>query len=194
MYAITISRPSRSAICPLVVALLAFVWLAASNAQAAAKHADRLLAPSAACPAPADSSTGAQLTTMSCLVNYARAHAGVPALRESKTLDLAGTLKLSADLRCGVFSHTPCGQPFQTVFAAAGYPLGSAYSVGENLAYGQGALGSPQAIMQAWLASPDHRQNLLSTSWTSFGVALHAGATFVGATGVALWANEFAGP
>ena len=48
--------------------------------------------------------------------------------------------------------------------------------------------------MQAWLASPDHRQNLLSTNWTSFGVAVHAGATFLGAGGVALWANEFAGP
>jgi uncharacterized protein YkwD len=194
MYAIAFSSPSRRAIRPLVVVLLAFVSLAASNAQAAAKHADRLLAPPAACAAPVDTSTGAQLGAMSCLVNYARVHAGVPALRESKTLDLAGTLKLNADLRCGSFSHTPCGQPFQSVFTAAGYSLGSAYSVGENLAYGEGALGTPQAIMQAWLASPDHRENLLSTSWTSFGLALRAGATFLGASGVALWANEFAGP
>ncbi len=130
---------------------------------------------------------------MSCLVNYARSHAGVPALREVKTLDLAGTLKLNAEIHCGAFTHTPCGQPFQNVFSAAGYPLGTAYSVGENLAYGQGELGSPQSIMQSWLASPDHRQNLLSTSWTSFGLALHAGTPFLGSTGVALWANEFAG-
>jgi uncharacterized protein YkwD len=131
---------------------------------------------------------------MSCLVNYARVHAGVPALQESKTLDQAGTLKLNADIHCAAFTHTPCGRPFQSVFTAAGYSLGTAYSVGENLAYGHGTLGSPQAIMHAWLASPDHRQNLLSTSWTSFGVAVHEGATFPGASGVALWANEFAGP
>jgi uncharacterized protein YkwD len=195
MYAIAILRSSRRAVCSLVIAaLLAVVSLTTASAQAASKRVDRLLAPQAACAAPADTSTAAQLTAMSCLVNYARSHAGVPLLHETKTLDLAGTLKLNADLRCGTFTHTPCGQPFQTVFTAAGYSLGAAYSVGENLAYGQGALGSPEAIMQAWLASPDHRQNLLSTSWTSFGLALHAGATFLGASGVALWVNEFAGP
>jgi uncharacterized protein YkwD len=194
MYAIAMLRPSRRAICLLVLALLAVVWLNASNAHAASKHVDRLLAPQAACPAPADTSTAAQLGAMSCLVSYARTHAGVPALRESKTLDLAGTLKLNAEIRCGAFTHTPCGQPFQDVFGAAGYSLGTTYSVGENLAYGGGALGSPQAIMQAWLASPDHRQNLLSTDWTSFGLALHSNATFLGSGNVALWANEFAGP
>ena len=194
MYAIAILRPSRRAIFPLVIALLALVWLAASSAQAASKRADRLLAPPAACPAPADTSTAAQLSAMACLVNYARSHAGVPVLRELKTLDLAGTLKLNAEIRCGTFTHTPCGQPFQDVFAVAGYSLGAAYSVGENLAYGQGALGAPQEIMQAWLASPDHRQNLLSTNWTSFGLALHAGSTLLGSSNIALWVNEFAGP
>jgi uncharacterized protein YkwD len=194
MYAIAIFRPSRRRTFPLAITLLAFVWLTTSSAEAAAKRADRLLAPQAACSAPADTSTDAQLTAMVCLVDYARSHAGVPALRESKTLDLAGTLKLNAEIRCGSFTHTPCGQPFQNAFSAAGYSPGGAYLAGENLAYGQGALGSPQATMQAWLASPDHRQNLLSTGWTSFGVALHPDTTFMGANGMTLWANEFAGP
>jgi len=194
MYAIAMLRPSRRATCPLVIALVAFVGLTAASAQAASKRADRLLAPQAACPAPADTSTAAQLGAMSCLVNYARTHAGVPVLHESKTLDLAGTLKLNAEIRCDAFTHTPCGQPFQAVFSAAGYSLGTAYSAGENLAYSGGALASPQAIMQAWLASPDHRQNLLSTDWTSFGLALHSNATFLGSGNVTLWANEFAGP
>jgi uncharacterized protein YkwD len=194
MSAIATFGPSRRAICPLVVALLAVAWFTTSSVQAASTRVDRLLAPKAACAAPANTSAAAQLAVMACLVNYARVHAGVPALRESKPLDLAGTLKLDADIHCGVFSHTPCGQPFQSVFSAAGYSLRAAYSVGENLAYGEGALGSPQATMQAWLASPDHRQNLLSTNWTSFGVAVHEGTTFLGASGVALWANEFAGP
>jgi uncharacterized protein YkwD len=193
MSTIATFAPSRRAICALAVAL-PLILVTASSVQAASKRVDRLLAPKAACPTPAATSASAQLAIMSCLVDYARVHAGVPALRESKTLDLAGSLKVSADIHCGAFTHTPCGQPFQSVFTAAGYSLGTAYSVGENLAYGQGTLGSPQAIMQAWLASPDHRQNLLSTNWTSFGVAVHAGTTFLGATGVALWANEFAGP
>lgn len=194
MSAIATFGPSRRAVCALAVTLLALACVTASSVQAASKRIDRLLAPKAVCPAPADTTATAQLTVMSCLVNYARVHAGVPALHPSKALDLAGSLKLNADIQCGAFSHTPCGRPFQSVFSAAGYSLGTAYSVGENLAYGQGALGTPQAIMQAWLASPDHRQNLLSTNWTSFGVAVHEGATFLGAGGVALWANEFAGP
>lgn len=192
MSAITMSRPSRRAICSIAIALVASAGITAT-AQASSTHTDRLLAPKTACAA-ADTSTAAQLATMSCLVDYARTHAGVPPLHESKTLDLAGTLKLSAEIHCGAFTHTPCGRPFEDVFSAAGYPLGAAYAFGENLAYGQGLLGSPQAVMQAWLASPDHRQNLLSTTWTSFGLALHAGASFMGTNGVALWANEFAGP
>jgi uncharacterized protein YkwD len=178
----------------VAIVALAFVWLTTSSAHAAPQRVDRLLAPRAACPVPADTSSAAQLAVMSCLVSYARSHAGVPALRESKALDLAGTLKLNAEIRCGAFTHTPCGQPFQSIFDAAGYSVGTAYSVAENLAVGQGALGSPQAIMQVWLGSPDHRQNLLSTEWTSFGLALHASTTFLGAGGVALWANEFGGP
>lgn len=194
MHAIAMFRPSRRMTFSLAIALLAFVWLTTSSAQAASKRADRLLAPQEACSAPADTSMAAQFAAMVCLVNYARSHDGVPTLRESKTLDLAGTLKLNAEIHCGSFTHTPCGQPFENVFSAAGYSPGAAYSAGENLAYGQDALASPQAIMQAWLASPDHRQNLLSTGWTSFGLALHADTTFTGANGGALWANEFAGP
>jgi uncharacterized protein YkwD len=194
MDSIVTFRPARTAIWPVAIVVLAFVWLTTSSAHAASQRVDRLLAPKAVCPAPADTSTTAQVAVMACLVGYARSHAGVPPVRESKALDLAGTLKLNAEIRCGAFTHTPCGQPFQSVFVSADYSVGTTYFVAENLALGEGALGSPQAIMQAWLGSPDHRQNLLSTEWTSFGLALHESATFLGASGVALWANEFAGP
>jgi uncharacterized protein YkwD len=194
MDAVATFTPARTAMLPVAIVVLAFVWMTTSNAHAASQRVDRLLAPKAVCPAPADTSTTAQVAVMACLVGYARSHAGVPPLRESKALDLAGTLKLNAEIRCGAFTHTPCGQPLQSVFDAAGYSVGTASSVAENLALGQGDLASPQAIMQAWLGSPDHRQILLSTEWTSFGLAFHESATFLGAGGVALWANEFAGP
>ena len=178
----------------LGAALLAIACLTTTtkSARAAASRSDQLLAPASTCPAGANATPAAQLVTMACLVNYARAHAGVSRLSESTTLDRAAALKLDEDIRCGAFSHTPCGQPFDRVFSAAGYSPGGSYSVGENLGGGQGALGSPGQIMQAWLASPEHRQNLLSTGWTSFGLAVRPGA-FLG-KGVALWANEFAGP
>jgi uncharacterized protein YkwD len=40
-------------------------------------------------------------------------------------------------------------------------------SVGENIAAGY---ATPQAVFDAWLASPGHRQNIESEQWTHTGV------------------------
>lgn len=178
------------------IALLVCVAVAstAGAATGAQSRIDRLLAPAGACPGSnaTDAPVQAQVDAMACLVSYARTKAGLPKLRETSVLDRAGALKVAADVRCRAFSHTPCGQSLQAVFAAAGYALTGGYSLGENLAWGQDELGSPQQIMQAWLSSPNHRANLLSTNWTTFGLGVRTGMTFLGYDGVALWANEFA--
>jgi uncharacterized protein YkwD len=41
---------------------------------------------------------------------------------------------------------------------------------GENLAWGTGTAGSAHAIVAAWLASPEHRANLLRPSFRRIGV------------------------
>ena len=41
------------------------------------------------------------------------------------------------------------------------------YSANENIAVG---LTTPQAVVDAWMASPDHRRNLLNNSFTQGGV------------------------
>jgi uncharacterized protein YkwD len=48
--------------------------------------------------------------------------------------------------------------------------------VGENLAAGY---GSPQAVFDAWMLSPEHRQNIESETWTHTGVgyALDSGSS-----------------
>ena len=183
-----------------LVALIAVLGAVAASTAGAAigsqSHLDRLLAPADTCPGSDNAAAPeqAQVAAMACLISYARAQAGLRALRETPVLDRAGAIKIAADIRCRSFSHTPCGRSLQSTFAAAGYALTGGYSLGENLAWGQDELGAPQQIMQAWLASPDHRANLLSTSWTSFGLGVRTGTTFLGYGGVALWANEFAGP
>jgi uncharacterized protein YkwD len=192
-------RPRRLALTCAAALLGALVAVGGTAATpklgGSAVHSERLLAPTAACAGSdaSDSTAADQLRQMACLVQYARTRAGLPALRESRILDRAAALKIAADLRCGTFTHTPCGQPFQNVFFAAGYPLGNSYSLGENLAYGQDELGTPQQIMAAWLASPDHRRNLLDPAWSTFGLGVRPGMTFLGLPGVAVWANEFAG-
>ena len=46
---------------------------------------------------------------------------------------------------------------------SAGYlPCNCSWSVGENLAWGKGKHGTPAAIVAAWMASPGHREMILT--------------------------------
>jgi uncharacterized protein YkwD len=47
--------------------------------------------------------------------------------------------------------------------------------VGENLAYGAGGL-SAQTVVNMWMASPAHRQNLLDREFQRIGVGLAGGS------------------
>ena len=69
----------------------------------------------------------------------------------------------------------------------AGYiesePLG--YAIGENIGWGTLSLSTPGAMVGAWMASPDHRANILDPRFRDTGVgvspqapqALSAGAS-----------------
>jgi uncharacterized protein YkwD len=177
---------------PALVVAVTVAALLVGSSNASGRQGDALLAPASTCPGSASTAgtSADQMAEMACLVAFARDQADSTALHETKTLDRAATLKIDADLRCGQFSHTPCSQQFESVFAAAGYPMSGGYAVGENLAFGQNRAGSPRQIMAAWLASPPHRQNLLSGQWKSFGLGVHVGS-FLGYSGIAIWANEF---
>jgi uncharacterized protein YkwD len=47
---------------------------------------------------------------------------------------------------------------------------------GENLAWGTGTLATARGIVAAWLASPEHRANLLRPSFKRIGVGDLVGA------------------
>jgi uncharacterized protein YkwD len=49
---------------------------------------------------------------------------------------------------------------------------------GENLAWGNGRLGTASAILGAWLASPEHRANLLRPEFTRIGIGDLVGVFF----------------
>jgi len=103
-------------------------------------------------------------------------------------LDRSALLKAEAIRTCGSFSHTPCGAPFSRTFQQAGYGLAS---IGENLAWATGGLAAPQSIVNAWLASPAHRANLLSGRWRDAGVAVINAPSFAGQRNVRIWVLEF---
>ncbi len=99
------------------------------------------------------------------LTNAERTKAGLAPLKiysplmdvaEAKSLDMA---------KNNYFSHTSptYGSPFDQIKAA-----GISYrAAGENIAQGQ---RTPQQVVQAWMDSPGHRQNIMNASYTHIGV------------------------
>jgi len=63
---------------------------------------------------------------------------------------------------------------------------------GENLAWGNGPFGTASGIVRAWLASPEHRANLLRPGYTRIGIGDLVGA-FLGCTGAHVVTADFAG-
>jgi uncharacterized protein YkwD len=76
---------------------------------------------------------------------------------------------------------------FSVTFRRAGYLPARAFA--ENLAWGQGELGSPVRTLAMWLNSPPHRANLLARRWRDLGVAFERGHMF-GLDDVTLWVMQ----
>jgi uncharacterized protein YkwD len=131
--------------------------------------------------------THSRLEAMYCGINIVRRNYGLGPVRGSVPLNRSSNLKADLVRRCG-FSHTPCGTPFSLTFRRAGYLPARAFS--ENLAWGQGELGSPLHTLGMWLRSPGHRANLLARRWRDLGIAVERGQIF-GRGGVSLWVMQF---
>jgi uncharacterized protein YkwD len=179
---------------PALVACIAFAAVgAAGSARAADDPYAALLAPPGTCGAAADQldlDAATAQVAMQCLTNYARAKQSLPPLQLSPTLSAAGLAKLKSDLSCGEFSHTPCGQPFDVVFAT--YLQGAtSYQIGENIAWGTGSFGAPRQTMNGWLHSTGHRENILTAAYAELGIGYLPGQTFQGWSGATLWSQEF---
>ena len=127
--------------------------------------------------------THSKLEAMYCGINVVRRGFGLSVVRGSTPLNRSSLLKADAVRRCG-FSHTPCGMSFAVTFQRAGYLPARAFA--ENLAWGQGELGSPVHTLSLWLHSPPHRANLLARRWRDLWIAVERGSMF-GRGGVSLW-------
>ena len=63
---------------------------------------------------------------------------------------------------------------------------------GENLAWGSGQYGQAGTIIAEWLASPEHRANLLSSGFSRIGIGVARGS-FLGTAGATIVTADFAG-
>lgn len=104
------------------------------------------------------------------LTNEKRAQAGLPALREDSELDSGALAKGTDMLNKGYWAHVaPDGTQPWAFFLSSGYKYRYA---GENLARD---FSSPSSTVDAWMASPSHRENLLSNKYKDIGVAVVEG-------------------
>jgi hypothetical protein len=80
----------------------------------------------------------------------------------------------------GFFSHTsPGGTTVISRLRSSGYiPGNRTWEVGENLLWATGPLSSPASIVDSWMHSPAHRENLLGSSFRELGVGAVPGTPF----------------
>ena len=118
-------------------------------------------------------------------VNVARTTHGLRALRVDTTLARAARAHSTDMLRHQYFAHGAFVQRL-SAFGARGP------HVGENLAWGVGSYATASAIVRSWLASPEHRANLLRRGFRRIGIGAVRGS-FQGYGGAVVVTADFGG-
>jgi uncharacterized protein YkwD len=112
-----------------------------------------------------------------CLVNRERARDALQPLAENHPLAQAALAHSRDMLTNAYFSHVnQAGETVSDRLRSIGYIYNSTigYDVGENIAWGSLTLATPQETVAAWMASPEHRSNILNGAYTETGVGVVA--------------------
>jgi uncharacterized protein YkwD len=137
----------------------------------------------------ADAASTATLTrsesSLLTVMNEVRIDNGLRPLRADWRLERAARAHSSRMLRTGTFAHGA----FNARIRRTGV---HAKRFGENLAWGQGRLGAARTILRMWLASPEHRANLLHPGYRIVGVGALRGC-FAGHRHTLMVTTDFAG-
>ena len=103
-------------------------------------------------------------------VNLQRAVIGIAPLATSSKLEEIAQARASYLQATGDFSHSPHnGQDYMSLAGKEGYTF---TYIGENLAVGY---SDTATTMNAWMYSPDHRDNILSPYYSETGLAVSYG-------------------
>ena len=125
-----------------------------------------------------------------CLLNRERAQRGLRPLRLSPRLSQASAGHSRNMVRKGFFQH---GNFVARILNARYVTRRQALSLGENIAWGTGSLGTPAQTVRAWMHSPGHRANILSRRFRDIGIgiALGAPAEVHASAGAATYTTDF---
>lgn len=107
-----------------------------------------------------------------CLINQTRSHAGLAKLTRSPKLDGSSAWHDGEMLQYRFLSETAPGRT--TVLERInrfGYFKGVKNGLyAENVGAGASSNGTPQKLMDAWMASPPHRANILYPNFRDIGI------------------------
>jgi uncharacterized protein YkwD len=131
-----------------------------------------------------------------CLINRERAQNGEGPLETSQRLEEAAERHCNELITDDYFAHvSPTGVTPVDRIRTTGYIPGPSvgYVIGENLAWGTFNLATPQAIVDSWIASPDHLANILEGQYRETGIAITPAVPSSMADGApgATYAQEF---
>ena len=110
-----------------------------------------------------------------CLVNRARANHGESPLALNARLEQAAQAHTESMAFGNYFEHNgPRGETPLSRMRATGYIYSSriGYEVGENIGWGTLWQDTPRAIVGSWMASPEHRANILDPRFRDSGVGV----------------------
>src|SRR3954469_10851930 len=108
-----------------------------------------------------------------CLVNAQRAEHHLSALRPAPALRRAADRHSRDMVLRRFFAHVaPGGSTLTDRVRRAGY---SGFTLGEDIGWGTDALGTPAAIVDAWMHSAGHRAIILHAAFREIGVGVTRG-------------------
>jgi uncharacterized protein YkwD len=145
---------------------------------------------------PTEWNLGVIRTATLCLINRERVSAGERPLTPNSRVASAAQSHTEDMVWGDYFEHVGRrGDTPVSRLRAAGYIYSPSvgYEVGENIGWGTLWLATPRAIVSAWMASPDHRANILNAHFrdTAIGVSPHPLASFAGGQAGAMYTQDF---
>jgi uncharacterized protein YkwD len=131
-----------------------------------------------------------------CLINVERAQNGLEPLHANADLEAAAASHGQEMIADDYFNHiSPSGVTPVDRVRETGYIPNSevGYVIGENLAWGTLSLSTPEAIVKAWIASPEHLANILESKYRDTGIDVEPSVPQSLAEGVqgGLYTQEF---
>jgi uncharacterized protein YkwD len=128
-----------------------------------------------------------------CLLNRERASRHRSRLRRNRSLERAAQRYAHQMVAQSFFAHvSPTGTTFVQRIRATDYLNRAAgWSLGENLAWGEGERATPRQMTDAWMHSAPHRRNILDRQFREIGIGVQVGTPSGGRDPGATYATEF---